>query len=396
MPMQLQDILRDEDVRNHEFPVTRASVFMAHAGVAPLTHRAAEAITSYAKRCAAENQEADWVWPEVLAARKAAAGLLGCSSSEVSLIGPTALGLSLVAGGLPWAMGDEVVYYADDYPANVYPWTGLAEQGVYATRLRPPGPGRITWDVVEEALSDHTRLVALASCHFLTGYRIDIEEIGRRLRERGILFCLDGIQTLGAFSTPAEYVDFMAADAHKWMLGPNGSGILYVRQAVREELKPMLRGAWNVHSPHFIAQDTIQFEKGGRRFEPGTLNLFGIFGMKASLEFLAELGAPAISRQLLSLRRRLVEGLETAGFDVIGGEGDPLGAFPEDASSSITSVSYPGADMKEVAGRLAAGGIQVSLRTDRDGHGFIRISPHAYNTDEEADAVIEAMKAGVC
>ena len=183
-----------------------------------------------------------------------------------------------------------MICYADDYPANVYPWLELERRGVKCVQLRPDVPGEITPELVESALTERTRMVALASCHFLSGYRIDHNAIGAVLREMGIYFCLDAIQTVGAFPTLVEHVDFLSADSHKWMLGPMTAGIVYVREELHDFLRPPLLGAWNVKSPNFVPQPDIVFEAGARRYEPGVLNVAGILGMKAAIDPLPRTG----------------------------------------------------------------------------------------------------------
>ena len=163
--------------------------------------------------------------------RRLAADLIGAKASEIALLGPTSLGLSLFANGIDWRDGDEVLCYQDDYPANVYPWVELQRKGVRTKFLEPEEPGTITPELVESSIGPATRLVALASCHYLTGYRIDIDAIGKMLKERGILFALDGIQTCGAFPTSVQNVDFMSCDAHKWLLGPMAIGIVFLCEA---------------------------------------------------------------------------------------------------------------------------------------------------------------------
>ncbi|MEX2015250.1 MAG: aminotransferase class V-fold PLP-dependent enzyme, partial [Candidatus Hydrogenedentales bacterium] len=243
---RLETILNDPAERRHEFPVTGESIYMAHAGVAPITGRAAAAMRKYAAEGSVSNQESHWALEQASHARANAARLLGAEADEIALLGPTSLGLSLIAHGVAWEAGDEVVYYADDYPANVYPWRDLERRGVRPVAVRAEHPGVITPADVEHALSSRTRLVALASCNFLSGYRIDIDGIGRMLRERGVLFSLDAIQTLGAFPTPTRYVDFLAADSHKWLLGPAGAGVVYVAKERQEGFHPPLLGAANV------------------------------------------------------------------------------------------------------------------------------------------------------
>ena len=390
----LSALLSNEGLRRREFPAAGGGrVFLAHAGVAPIPARAAEAMGEYARRATEGAQEGDWVWPRVAATRKAAARLLGCAIDEIALLGPTALGLSLVAHGLLWEPGEEVVYYEDDYPANVYPWSGLRELGVRPVPLRTASLdrlGAVTWEALAPLLTERTRLVSLASCHFLSGYRPDLNGIGKRLRERGVLFCVDGIQTLGAFPTPVEHVDFLSADSHKWMLGPVGAGIVYVRKERQSLLRPILRGAWNIESPGFIAQSEIRYEPGARRYEPGTLNLPGNLGMLASLELLHALGAEAVAERLLAARAYLLEGLFEAGFVLCGGrEGEDL---PEPARSGIVTVSHPGVPSKELMTQLSAAGVVVSMRGDRAGHDYIRLSPHAYNTDADLEKALALLR----
>ncbi len=377
-------LFTSEAERLAEFPVLRDSLFLAHAGVTILPARVTRVMQDYLNEACTRMQEFPEAWRATNETRAVAARMLGGRASEISLLGPTSLGLSLVANGLDWQPGDEVVCYQDDYPANVYPWTDLARHGVVVKLLKPEAPGVITPELVEAALTPKTKLVALASCHFLSGYRIEIDRIGRLLRERGVLFCLDAIQTLGAFETRVDHVDFLSADSHKWMLGPMAAGVVYVREEVQERLRPTLLGSWNVCSPNFIAQPEIAFEKGGRRYEPGVLNIVGILGMKAGLELLLEKGIPQVSEQLLRLKTRLVEGLEPLGFRFIGPKSGP------NASGITTAFREEGSGppVEKVFEHLATQKISPSLRHDRAGRAYLRFSPHFYNTEAEMDRVV--------
>lgn len=383
--MTIDELLNDETVRVIAFPVAGERIFMGHAGVAPIPQVAADAIAAWGTQAAMGNQENAQSNKLVWETREAAAKLIGARPEEIALLGPTSLGLSLVARGLPWQPGDEVVYYAEDYPANVYPWSSLVEFGVKPVQLRPDSPGAIDWEVVEAVLTNRTRLVALATCHFLSGYRIDIDAIGRRLRERGILFCLDGIQSVGAFPHSMEHVDFLSADSHKWMLGPVGAGIVYVRAERQEMLRPTLLGAANVRSPQFVAQEQMEFSAGATRYEPGVLNLPGIFGMHAAMQLLLEYGIAAIAARLLEVRARMAASLRAQGY-VVHGHAEEAGR-----ASGILSVSHPGVDLDVVFLKLKNARILASLRENRAGLKLLRLSPHFYNTDAEVERVLEAM-----
>ena len=380
----LDDYL-NEETRRKAFPVVTREAYFGHAGVGPICGAGVDAMNEFNAQASRGSQENPWVWEQVAAARNGAAALLGCSSGEISLLGPTSLGLSMVALGIDWKPGDEVVFHADDYPANVYPWRDLERKGVKPVAIRPETPGALTWELVEAALTERTRLVSLASCHYLTGYRIDIDGIGRRLRERGILFCLDAIQTIGAFRTSTEHVDFLSADSHKWMLGPAGAGIFFVRESVREQFRPPLLGSWNVTSPEFVAQETLAFESGGRRYEPGILNFPGICGMAAALTLLTEVGIDAIEGRLRHLRAVIAGGLAERGFV----EASP--GMPAEAQCAIVTVSHPTRDVPALGKAMHASGIYISLRRDREDNAFIRFSPHFYNTEEEINHAFAVM-----
>lgn len=385
--MTFTELINDESTRLAEFPVARDSIFMAHAGVCILPRRVAKAMQDYLDMCCHAHQESGDVWRHLNETRAVAAKLIGAKASEIALLGPTSLGLSLVANGLPWQPGDEVVCYHDDYPANVYPWMDLQRRGVGLRFVQTDVPGHITPEAVERVLTSKTKLVALASCHYFTGYRIDVDAIGKMLRERGVLFCLDAIQTLGAFDTRVDHVDFLSADAHKWLLGPMAAGIVYVREELHDLLRPSLLGAWNVKSPNFIAQSEVEFERGSRRYEPGVLNAVGIYGMRAAMEMLLEFGIENVSARLMQLKAHLVPRLKALGFTVLPPEDG------ERASGITTATRESGVPLERVFEHLAANHAVVSLRHNRAGVAHLRFSPHCYNTDVEVDRVCELIAA---
>jgi len=378
-----------EEERQKAFPVVQKRVFLAHAGVTALPSCAARAMSEYITECSREQQEFRDVLKEVARARNDAALLLGVHTEEIALLGPTSLGLSLFANGIAWKKGDEVIVYADDYPANVYPWLELQNRGVRIKWLEVDALGRITPDAVESCITSATRLVALASCHFQTGWRIDIPAIGSLLRKRDILFSLDAIQTLGSFPTPASEVDFLAADAHKWLLGPLAAGIVYVAKKRFETCRPTLLGSWNVKSPDFLAQKTIEFEEGGRRYEPGVLNIPGIYGMRASINLIAEQGIESISSLILERRDQLETRLADLGFEFLSPrQHEPL-------RSGIIAARHPGYDPALLFASLERAFISASLRKTRDYGVWLRFSPHFYNTSEEIERVTDVLSESI-
>lgn len=384
--MNLAEILGNEELRQHEFPVTRDKIFLAHAGDCPLPRRVAEAVAGYAHQAATGDQE-KFVYPAILdQGRKAAARLLNCQSNEVAFVGPTSLALSFLASGLKLRRGDNILIYFEDYPSNVYPWMALAEQGVEVRLMNTRGLGVIRPRDVTGQVDENTRLVALASCHFISGYRVDFAAIGQYLRERGILFCLDAIQTLGAFPTTVEQVDMLAADAHKWLLGPCGAGVMYVRGSAQERINPPIYGWNNVRCPNFVAQEQIVLQAGSQKYEAGTQNLLGIVGLVTAMELILELGVENIARELLRKRAWLVPALQAKGCTVVHADA------PAEARGGIISFHRPGADLVSLHQKLADAGVVTSLRGDRAGQQYIRVSPHFYNTDAELARMVEIIE----
>jgi cysteine desulfurase / selenocysteine lyase len=383
--MTLNEILSNEELRRHEFPVTGQKIFLAHAGDCPLPRRVSEAVAQYVREATTGDQE-KFAYPAILElGRKVGAQLLKCQPDEVAFVGPTSLALSFIASGLKLRRGDNILIYFEDYPSNVYPWMALAEQGVEVRMMNTRGLGVIrTKDVIGQ-VDENTRLVALASCHFISGYRIDIQAIGKYLRDRHILFCLDAIQTLGAFPTTVEQVDLLAADAHKWLLGPCGAGVMYVRKSVQERINPPIYGWNNVRCPNYVAQEHIVLRTGSQKYEAGTHNLLGIVGLVTAMELLLELGVENIARELLRKRARLVPALQAKGCTVLAADAPP------ESVGGIISFSRPGADLTALHQMLTEAGVVTSLRTDRSGQNYIRLSPHFYNTDAELDRLVELL-----
>lgn len=382
--MFIDDVQQNEELRRREFPVCRERNFLAHAAVCAMPERVARAVSECALAGARDDQEV--LLGQLLRdTRRLAAEVIGADPREIALVGPTSLGLSYVAAGLDFRPGDNVICYLDDYPSNVYPWLALRDQGVEIRFVETAELGRIEPDDVLRLVDDKTRLVALASCHFISGWRIDVDAIGRALRERGVLFCLDAIQTVGAFPTSVEHVDFLAADAHKWMLGPCSAGILYVKQEVQDRLRPRVFGWHNVECPDFIAADRLQLKQDARRYEAGTHNIAGIAGHKAAFELLLEAGIENIAADLLRKRTRVLRGVTAKGWTVACADATPRN------QGGMLSFRKDGVDLATLQRELANARITVSLRTDRSQRHHLRVSPHFYNTDTELDALLEKL-----
>jgi selenocysteine lyase/cysteine desulfurase len=344
----------------------------------------ADAMHESIERAAVDARNYDNELIRIEETRTGVARLLGAEADEISFSGPTASGINAVANGLDWATGDEVVCYLDDYPANVYPWLALERHGVKPVLLEPERIGEITPEIVARALTDRTKLVALASANYCSGYRIDLEAIGALCASRGVLFSVDAIQTLGAAPVPLANVDFLSAGAQKWMLGPSGAGILFVKKSRRDLLRPMILGGWNVVSPNFIAQRQIRSESGARKFEPGAYTHSVLAGLRAAVDLLLEAGPNEIWQQICELTLLLRGRLEPAGFEF-------LSPTEEKHRSGMITFRHPRFSSEQLMDTLQANDIVVSLRFDRANRSWLRASPHFYNTSAELERIASVL-----
>ncbi len=383
--MTIEQLHGDEALRQHEFPVVAKGPFLAHAGVCALPRRVGQAMARYATACQESEQEVATCGQLIADVRSRLARLLGGQPEEMALVGPTSLALSYVAAGLPWRKGDNILVYYDDYPSNVYPWMALADRGVEVRFLNVRELGKVRAVDVQGQVDEQTRLVSLASSHYLAGWRINVDAIGKFLRSRRILFCLDAIQTLGAFPLSVEHVDFLAADAHKWMLGPCAAGVLYVRREVQARLKPIVHGWHNLDCPDFLTQEDLKFKPDARRYEAGTHNLVGLAGFQAALEILEEVGIRNIGAELTRKRAWVAAELVERGFTVL--QPDP----PPENVGGVLSFFRADVESSELLRRLQAAKVTASVRTLPGGQAVVRFSPHFYNTDAELRVALAAL-----
>jgi len=365
-----------------EFPILDRSIFFNHAAVAPIPARSAEALRLFADEAALEGASAWGRWAERLkATRKAAASLLGCDLDEIGFVHNTTHGLLCLANSLPWRPGDNIVGIEHEFPANVHPWRNLRRLGV-ALRTVPESPDyRYGIDDFAERIDSRTRLVTTSLVNYSTGYRLPVEEISQLCRERDILFCLDAIQGVGAMPTrPGELgCDFLVADGHKWMLGPEGIGLLYVRKERMDVFNEAMTG-WVGRVRSWDYGDLEQpLASTARRFEEGSYNMAGAAALGQSLALIDGLGIGRVWDRLDSLTARLAEGLTRKGYQITSPRG-------KGERSGIIAATREGLDPEVCARRLVDRDIHISAR-----RGWLRFSPHFYNQPEQVDRVLDAL-----
>jgi selenocysteine lyase/cysteine desulfurase len=369
--------------RDEEFPVTRECAYLNHAGNGPLPRRSVARMQALAdlvsrsgdRRWLERNTEMDRV-------RGLAARLLGARHAhEIAFVENTSAGLSLIAGGIDWKPGDHIISAALEFPSNVYPWMQLGERGVELWQV-PERDGRIDPDELLGMLDDRTRMVALSSVQYGSGFRSDLARIGAACRERGILFVVDAIQSLGALphDVEREFIDVCAASSHKWLLGPEGIGLLYVSDRVIDQIRPV-RSGWRSMRSQFDWKDMkLDFAEGAKRFETGTLNAYGIVALGGALEIFLEIGAGDLEQRVLALADRAATGLADLGFQVISSR------RPGETSGIVAAV-HPKHAANDLVKRLAQKDVVAAARLGR-----FRVSAHFYNSEEEIDQMLEGLR----
>lgn len=367
-----------------EFPVLGEVNYLNHAGVAPIASRAARVMAQCAQNAAlgrlADN---DW-YHRVIAVKSQCAQLVNAwGKHEIAFIPNTTTGLAMLAGGLDWVPGDRVVITDVEYPANRYPWTDLKRRGVEVVEAKQGPDRRIDLEDVIALINDRTRVVSISHVQFGSGFRIDLKPIADEVHAAGGLLCVDAIQSVGVMPVDVQAmgIDFLAADGHKWMLGPEGAGFLYCEQDLCQQLRPPIAG-WlgRVNHLDYGSYDE-RYYPDARRFEPGTWNINGIRGMGESIGLLLEVGVDTVWARVDGLCLYLRQGLAEKGYRVVSPSG-PL------ERSGIVAFDAPEAGVShlEIVNRLAQQGIVIAERV-----GHLRVSPHFYNTLEQMDAVIDAL-----
>ncbi len=368
-----------------QFPICEQHIFLNHAGVSALSRPVVEAMHTFSTDLM--NTSFTNYIPQATAVatslRQRAARLINAPSVEdVAFIPNTAYGINSAALSLPLRPGDNVLVLDGDYPANVYPWMNLAHRGVL-TKLVPTRNGGLDIDLLVARMDARTRVVALSTVQFATGFRNDLEQVGRICHERGIFFVVDGIQSLGAFDFDVQacHVDMLACGSQKWLMGPLGAGFMYVRRELLEHLIPgaYVGAASTVDWINFLDYNLTMLPTA-ERFNLGSANYAGMVGLDASLALIEDAGIQHVKERVLMLSRLASELLQERGYT--------LACAPTSDEQRSGIVIAEVDNPAEVSAKLAAQGVVTVPR----GKG-VRFAPHFYNTEDEIRAAVAALDA---
>ncbi len=368
------------DYRNL-FPHTGKNIiYLNHASVSPLSSRVSASIKEFVDRQSFGDIEFYVPALEKLQETRAyLSRLIKAKPSEISFQSNTSEGLNFLANSIKWKRGDRIISYDQEFPAVTQPLLKLKKEGVEIDFLKSRD-GRLDADDLLRAIKPTTHLVSISHVQFLNGFRSDIETIGKFCHEKGILFCVDAIQSAGVFQIDVNKmkIDFLSCGGHKWLMGPQGTAFMYVSEELRSMISQPYRGWMSVEKPF----DYFNFENplinDSRRYEYGTLNLMGIYGLCESVKLILEIGLSTIEQKVIETNRHLLKQLQTMGYRFA------MKYEPEHLSGI---VSFYAQEPYEIAKKLKEKKIHIAARDK-----FIRVSPHFYNTTEEIDTFLDALK----
>jgi selenocysteine lyase/cysteine desulfurase len=356
------------------FPVARHLVYLNHAAVSPLCRPAAEAMRWLATDAEEYGSFHYDRWLQCYEnLRVETARMIGASPREVALVKNTSEGIATIALGLDWKTGDKIVAFHGEFPANQFPWMRLAARGGRIEWLDPDAP----LDVIDQAARG-ARLLAISFVQFLSGFRADLTALGEICRRNGVFFFVDAIQGLGAFPLDVSemQIDALAADGHKWLTGPEGCGVLYVRKERMDSVEPVEFGWTNTasHADYGVRDMTLRADAG--RFEPGTLNTIGCFGLEAAVRFLNGIGVANIAPVVQGLADRIAQGALERGYEL-------MTPRTQDTGAGIVSIRKSDLDSRLLYRNLKDKGFIAAPRAS-----WLRLSPHFYISPDEIDAFL--------
>ncbi|MGZ5007583.1 MAG: aminotransferase class V-fold PLP-dependent enzyme [Methylobacter sp.] len=368
-------------MKHPEFPLAGELIYLNHAAVGPWPKRTGEAVIKFAEQNTRYGSHfyPDWLNKEAELRTQLQTLLNAPSADDIALVKNTSEALSFVAYGLTWQSGDNIVSSNEEFPSNRMPWQSLAGQDVEFRQA-----DLYSADTPEDALfalvDRNTRLLTISSIQFASGLRMDLTRIGQFCKQRGILFCVDAIQSLGAvqFDVQAYQADFVMADGHKWMLGPEGLGVFYTTPEARDKLKLSQYGWHMMKDTHNYENKPWEIHPTARRFECGSPNMLGIHAFSASLSLLLETGMATIEAQVLERSDYLKDAIDKNRQLIL------LSAQQSPLKSGIVTFKHRALSNETLYRHLQQNGVVCALRG-----GGIRFSPHFYNTFAEIDRAID-------
>jgi selenocysteine lyase/cysteine desulfurase len=363
------------------FPfLSTGKIWMNHAAISPLSSRVSAAIQKdMEERSIGEIDTFSSSLKVVEETRKYIGQLINASADRIAFVGNTSEGINVLATGLHWEKGDRIILNDSEFPTNVVPFLNLKRLGVEIDFVHS-GQGEITVEDLEQLITPRTKLLSISFVQFASGFKAELDRIGKLCKEHDILLCVDAIQGLGVAPLDVQQcrIDFLACGGAKWLMGMMGSGFIFAAPHVQDRIQQSHAG-WTSNKNFFseLFHYRLDLDETARRYENGTLNFTGIIALHASISTLLEVGIENIQTHVFELTDALVEGIDEAEYDLV---------TPRERAKRAGIVTFRCPSAEKLFDSLQEQKIIVSLR-----EGMIRISPHFYNSREEVATIRYAL-----
>lgn len=374
-------MINKSEIRRHFTYLEKEIIYFNHASTGPIPDFTVDAINNYLlERSSKSIDNYENILNTIVETKGLIAKFINSSPDRIAFLDNVSNSMNLIAQGLNWEKDDEIILFDIEFPANVYPFLNLQKNGV-KIKIIPSKNGRIEFTDIEKAITPKTKLLSISHVQFLTGYRSDLENIGNLCKQNGIIFSVDAIQSLGVVNIDVQKmkIDFLASGIQKWLLGLEGTTFIYISKELQDKIEPKYVGWLSVKDPWNLLDYNLELDETAKRFENGTLNFAGIYSLNSNIKFFSSLGLNEIEKSVIENSKLLIKLLEKEQF---------LFLFKPDLDSELAGiVTIKIKNPEEVYKELKRRKIHISVR-----EGYLRFSPHFYNTDEEIFKVVKNLK----
>lgn len=374
-------MINKSEIRKHFTYLENGIIYFNHASTGPIPDFTVEAVKNYlAERSSKSIDNYEKILKTISETKELIAKFINSSPDRIAFLDNVSNSMNLIAQGLNWEKDDEIILFDIEFPANVYPFLNLQKKGV-KIKIIPSKNGRIEFEDIEKAITTKTKLLSISHVQFLTGYRADLENIGNLCKQNGIIFSVDAIQSVGVVNVDVQKmkIDFLSSGIQKWLLGLEGTTFIHISKELQERIEPKYVGWLSVKNPWNILDYNLELAETAQRFENGTINFAGIYSLNSNLKFFSSLGINEIEKSVIENSRLLIQLLEREQFQFL---------FKPDMDNEVAGiVTIKTKNPEEVYKELKRRKIHISIR-----EGYLRFSPHFYNTDEEIFKVVNNLK----
>lgn len=374
-------MINKEEIRKHFSYLNNGLIYFNHASIGPIPDFTVEVIKNYLNERSSKNIEnIEKIFQTISETKELAAKFINSSPDRIAFVDNVSNAMNLLAQGLKWERGDEIILFDIEFPANVYPFLNLQKEGIVVKILKTQN-GKINFEDIESAITPKTRLLSISHVQFLSGFRADLEKLGKLCKQNDIIFSVDAIQSFGVVNIDVKrmQIDFLATGIQKWFLGLEGLTLIHITNELQDKIEQKYVGWLSVQDAWNILNFNLELDESAHRYENGTLNFAGIFSLNSNLKFFLSIGIDEIEKSIIHNSKLLIQMLDKEGFEFF------FRPSSDDEIAGIVTIKVD--NPNEVIRKLKENKIYASIR-----EGYLRFSPHFYNTEEEIFEVVSSLK----